>query len=376
MLQIHNIQITYRDIGCICGKLPLIYIHEVERSAHYSNNFAKQMTFKLPTELANHLEQEIHNKLVYAVEAQARTFNEMWAEREAKGEKFHTTYELNYRGSMVEKPRVWREEANTGYIFIKFAMTETKYDYETAVTDYLRPMTCTVDYEGCKRNAKFQAQHSIGLFESRVNGHLTVTDQITDMNLRLGNKNLIHGFVTGTTKDAEEFKIHTQMIWNYRYGANSANGYLTQYVQFRSDRRGARQEGKTVLQRATEAEIQAKKDAKQAELVAKNESKWARFVVLPDQIDRWADKQIKKHEKMLTEAGIAKAQETFFSFYYNKGCEFDVEHHRTWVTKEITEAKTYKEKVQKFLNNEPAVREMFSLTCNTRDDFKARVWNS
>ena len=198
-----------------------------ERSTLNSNNFAKQMTFKLPTELANHLEQEIHTKLVKAVEAQAKTFNEMWAEREAKGEKFHTTYELNYRGSMVEKPRVWREEANTGYIFIKFAMTETQYDYETAVTDYLRPMTCTVDYEGCKRNAKFQAKHSIGLFESRVNGHLTVTDQITDMNLRLGNKNLIHGFVTGTTKDSEEFKIHTQMIWNYRYGANSANGYLT-----------------------------------------------------------------------------------------------------------------------------------------------------
>jgi hypothetical protein len=26
------------------------------------------------------------------------------------------------------------------------------------------------------------------------------------------------------------------MIWNYRYGENSANGYMTQYVQYRSDR--------------------------------------------------------------------------------------------------------------------------------------------
>ena len=118
------------------------------------------------------------------------------------------------------------------------------------------------------------------------------------------------------------------------------------------------------------------KDAKQAELVAKNEAKWERFRVLPDQIDRWADKQIKKHEKMLTEAGIKKAEETFFSYYYNKNNEFDVEHHRRWVNEELTEARTYKERVQKFLNNELAVREMFSLTCNTRDDFKARVWKS
>ena len=341
-----------------------------ERSTLNSNNFAKQMTFKLPTELANHLEQEIHTKLVKAVEAQAKTFNEMWAEREAKGEKFHTTYELNYRGSMVEKPRVWREEANTGYIFIKFAMTETEYDYETAVTDYLRPMTCTVDYEGCKRNAKFQAKHSIGLFESRVNGHLTVTDQITDMKLRLGNKNLIHGFVTGTTKDAEEFKIHTQMIWNYRYGANSANGYLTQYVQFRSDRRGARQEGKTVLQRATEAEIQAKKDAKQAELVAKNEAKWDRFRVLPDQINRWADKGIKKHEKMLSEDGLKKAEQEFNKRYGCYDAKFDLENYKRWVTEDLNEFKMYKTKIQKWLNNEPAVREVFGLDCNTRDDFK------
>ena len=332
--------------------------------------------FKLPTELAEHLEQEIHTKLVKAVEDQAKGFNEYWAEREAKGEKYHTTWELNYRGQTVEKPRVWREEAMAGFIFIKFAMTEPEYEGQRVVTDYLRPMSCTVDYEGCKRNAKFQAKKSIGLFESRINGHLAVTDKITEMKLRLGNQNLIHGFVTGVTKDAEEFKIHTQMIWNYRYGANSANGYLTQYVQFRSDRRGARQEGKTVLQRLTEEEKQAKADAKKAEAIAKNEAKWDRFKVLPDQIDRWATREIKKHEKMLTEAGIQKAKDEFFSYYFNKNNKFDLEHHNTWVTRELTVLKTYKEKVQKFLNDEPAVRALFGLECNTRDDFKAKVWNS
>ena len=332
--------------------------------------------FKLPTTFANHLEQEIHTKLVESVEAQAKTYNDMWANREAKGEKFHTIFELNYRGRMVEKPRVWREEANAGYIFIEFAMTEAEYEGQTVVTDYLRPMTCTVDYEGCKRNAKFQAKHSIGLLESRVNGHLAVTDKITDINLKLGKKNLIEGFVTGTTKNAEEFKIFTQMIWNYRYGANSANGYLTQYVQFRSDRRGARQEGKTVLQRLTEQEKQAKADAKQAELIAKNEAKWKRFRVLPDQINTWADKGIKKHEKMLSEDGIKKAEQEFNKKYGWYDAKFDLENYKRWVTEDLNEFKMYKTKVQKWLNNEPAVREVFGLDCNTRDDFKYVVAKS
>ena len=322
--------------------------------------------FKLPTELAKHLEQEIHTKLTKAVEDQAKGYNKMWAEREAKGEKFHTTFELNYRGRMVEKPRVWREEANAGYIFIKFATRDNNQP------DYLRPMTCTVDYEGCKRNAKIQAKHSIGLFESRINGHLAVTDKIEVISLRLGDQNLIHGFVAGDTKDAEEFSIHTQMIWNYRYGANSANGYLTQYVQFRSDRRGARQEGKTVLQRATEAEKQAKADAKQAELVAKNEAKWERFAKLPDQIDRWADKEIKKLTKELSPKGIQAAKEHTEARFH--GVIFDKDWYVKNLTQELKVVEHYKKQVQAYLNNEPAVRELFGLDCNNREHFKAAIW--
>ena len=333
------------------------------------------MTFKLPTTLVNHLEQEIYEKLESAVELRAAEWNGDWAAREQRGEKYHFYMVNTYRNGQVrevEKKVNWHKHVG-GLLNINF-FTEDYYGDQ--INDYYRPMNCTVNYEACKENAKAQTRHSVGLLESRINGHLAVTDKITDINLALGNGYFIEGFVIGTTEKGEEFKIYTKMIWNYRYGANSANGYLTQYVQFRSDRRGARQEGKTVLQRLTEAEKQAKADAKQAELVAKNEAKWERFRVLPDQIDRWADKQIKKHEKMLTEAGIEKAKETFFSYYYNKNREFDVECHKEWVNDYLTEAKTYKEKVQKFLNNEPAVREMFSLTCNTRDDFKAKVWNS
>jgi len=348
----------------------MYYIY-IPRHGFYLQHFAKQM-FKLPTELAKHLEQEIHTKLTKAVEDQAKGYNKMWAEREAKGEKFHTTFELNYRGRMVEEPRVWREEANAGYIFIKFAMTETKYDYETAVTDYLRPMTCTVDYEGCKRNAKLQAERSIGLFESRVNSHLAITDEVKMNTLKLGQCNLIEGFVSGVTATNENFRIFTKMIWNYRYGANSANGYLTQYVQFRSDRRGARQEGKTVLQRATEAEKQAKADAKQAELVAKNEAKWERFAKLPDQIDRWADKEIKKLAKELSTEGIQAAKDRTEARFH--GVTFDKDWYVKNLTQELEVVKHYKKQVQAYLNNEPAVRELFGLDCNNREQFKSAIW--
>ena len=343
---------------------------------HVQTNFAKQMTFKLPTTLANHLEQEIYEKLITAVELGAKEYNGKWAAREARGETFDT-YEKIVGYNRTETRKVYYyNHHNLQFMNVMFAQKESDVFDDRFSKDYYRPISCTVNYELCRANAKAQRDHSVGLLESRVNGHLAVTDKITDINLELGKGYFIEGFVTGTTKDAEEFKIFTKMIWNYRYGANSANRYLTQYVQFRSDRRGARQEGKTVLQRATEAEIQAKKDAKKAEAIAKNEAKWERFAKLPDQIDRWADKQIKKHEKMLTEAGIQKAKDEFFSWYFNKGCEFDLEHHKTWVNRELTEARTYKERVQKFLNDEPAVRAMFGLDCNNRDAFMAKVWNS
>jgi len=349
-----------------------------ERSTLNPNNFAKQMTFKLPTTLVNHLEQEIYEKLESAVELRAAEWNGDWAAREQKGEKYHfymVTKWIRGEAKEVEKKVNWHKHVG-GLLNIEFFQTEPEHEWDQPYIDYYRPKNCTVNYEACKENAKAQTRHSVGLLESRINGHLAVTDKITDINLALGNGYFIEGFVIGTTEKGEEFKIYTKMIWNYRYGANSANGYLTQYVQFRSDRRGARQEGKTVLQRLTEQEKQAKADAKQAELVAKNESKWARFVVLPDQINRWADKQIKKHEKMLTEAGIKKEEENYNKMYNWYNAKFDLENYKRWVNEELTEARTYKEKVQKFLNNEPAVREMFSLTCNTRDDFKARVWNS
>ena len=356
-------------MGCNVENNAIYLVHEVERSADYSNFAKDSMTqFKLPTTLVNHLEQEIYEKLTSAVELRELEWTGKWTAREQRGETFHTYKQFNRRGEEVEKKVNWYKHVG-GLLQITFFKKDY---YGDQINDYYRPMTCTTDYAACRENAKAQTRHSVGLLESRINGHLAVTDKITDINLALGNGYFIEGFVTGTTEKGEEFKIYTKMIWNYRYGANSANGYLTQYVQFRSDRRGARQEGKTVLQRATELEIQAKKDAKQAELVSKNEAKWERFAKLPDQIDRWADKEIKKLSKELSPEGIQAAKERTEARFH--GVTFDKDWYVKNLTEELEVVKHYKKQVQAYLNNEPAVRDLFGLDCNNREHFKAAIW--
>ena len=59
-------------------------------------------TFKLDTKLADHLEQEIYEKLTSAVELGAKEYNGDWKAREARGEKFET-YEDYRFGRTVTK---------------------------------------------------------------------------------------------------------------------------------------------------------------------------------------------------------------------------------------------------------------------------------
>ena len=322
--------------------------------------------FKLPTELANHLEQEIHTKLVKAVESRAAKWNADWAAREQKGEKYHfymVTKWIKGERKEVENKICWHKHVG-GLLNIEF------YQIPQATwssgNDYYRPKSCKVNYEACKENAKLQAEKSIGLFESRVNGHLAVTDKIEVIKLRLGDQNLIHGFVAGDTKDAEEFSIHTQMIWNYRYGANSANGYLTQYVQFRSDRRGAKQEGKTVLQRLTEQEKQAKADAKQAIVDQKNLVKWEKFQKLPVQMEKWIDKEIKTLAVLISDEGLAESQRKADRLGY----KFDAEWQIKCITGDINKHNTLRNDLRHWQNDETGLKALFDKGVDTRNKIK------
>ena len=253
--------------------------------------------FKLSTNHKVFLEEEIYVKLLASAEEKANRFNKRWATREEEGKTYET------KSTMWGTDKINWYGQTKGFLTITFAQVT---EYGRTHNDYYRPMSCVVNLEACRTNAQQQRDHSVALLEARVNGHLAVTDTITANNLKLGRANLIEGFVSGLTQNNEEFKVFTQMMWNYRYGENSANGYLTQYVQFRSDRRGAVQEGKSITQQATEAVKQAKRDAKQAIIDQKQLAKWEKFQKLPVQMEKWLNKQIKEASSWISEEGIAE----------------------------------------------------------------------
>lgn len=122
--------------------------------------------------------------------------------------------------------------------------------------------------------AREVALSNVATLEDRVSQHLSETDTVTGHNLFI-NAGRIEGKVYGITKGQETFSIYVRMMWNFRYGENSANGVITQYAQFRSERQGARQEGKPLVTErqaaaeAAKAEREAAKEARRSALLEK-----------------------------------------------------------------------------------------------------------
>ena len=261
--------------------------------------------FKLPTNHKVFLEEEIYVKLVATAESRAEDFNTLWSKREQEGRTYDTHKVYKSRSGKVVEEKVYYYKLSE---FLTVSFQHDRYG-----ENYYRPISCTVNLEACRQNAIAQRDHSVALFESRINGHVATTDILHELqgSLKLSpTGNLIEGYVDGTTAKCERFRIHTKMMWNYRYGENSANGYLTQYVQFRSDRQGARQEGKSVQQAITDAEKQAKRDEKLAIQNEKQMAKWEKFSTLPVVMEKWVDKEIKRLAAIISPEGLALIQAT------------------------------------------------------------------
>ena len=317
--------------------------------------------FNFPTQLADHLEQEIYTKLIAEVQSNVDRLNTKWSKREQAGKTFDTI-------------QTWHGEEKVYYykfsqfLDITFHQEETSY-FDPSVTmrnDYYRPLSCVINYQACKDNAHAQRVHTVALCTERVNGHLAVTDTVYDIDLKLGKKNLIEGNVTGHTANNDDFQIHLQMMWNYRYGENSANGYLTQYVQYRSDRRGARQEGKSVQQAITDAEKQAKRDAKQAIIDQKKLAKWEKFQKLPVQMEKWIDKEIKTLAAVISDEGLAKSQ----SDADRGGWTFDADWQIKCITGDIDKHNTLRNDLRHWQNDETGLKALFDKGVDTRNKLK------
>jgi len=322
----------------------------------------KHMTqFNFPTQLADHLEQEIYTKLIAEVQSNVDRLNTKWSKREQAGKTFDTI-------------QTWHGEEKVYYykfsqfLDITFHQEETSY-FDPSVTmrnDYYRPLSCEINYAACKDNAHAQRVHTVALCTERVNGHLAVTDTVYDIDLKLGKKNLIEGNVTGHTANNDDFQIHLQMMWNYRYGENSANGYLTQYVQYRSDRRGARQEGKSVQQAKTDAEKQARRDEKLAIQNEKQMAKWEKFQKLPVVMEKWVDKEIKTLAAVISDEGLADSQRKADRLGY----KFDAEWQIKCITKDIDTHNTLRNDLRHWQNDETGLKALFDRGIDTRNKLK------
>ena len=324
--------------------------------------------FTFPTNLADHLEQEIYNKLVASVQQDVDCCNKLWAKREQEGRTYDTHKVYKSRSGKVVEEKVYYYQDSKGLKDITFHQEETSY-FDPSVTmrnDYHRPLSCKVHYERCAENAKAQRNHAVALCTERVNSHLAVSDNVYEINLDLGKGNLIEGNVNGYTANNQHFKIHLQMMWNYRYGENSANGYLTQYVQYRSDRRGARQEGKSVQQAITDAERQAKRDEKLAIQNEKQMAKWEKFQKLPVVMEKWVDKEIKTLAACISDEGLADRQ----ADADRMGWTFDKDWHIKCISGDIDKHNTLRNDLRHWQNDETGLKALFDKGVDTRNKLK------
>ena len=326
--------------------------------------------FKFPEKLADHLENEIYNKLVVQVQTKIDGYNKLWAEREQQGRTYDTHKVYKARSGNVVEEKVYYYKLSE-FITVTFHQEDTSYSWEESKmrNDYYRPLSCVINLDACRENAHAQRVHSVALCTERVNSHLAVTDQLdirsTD-DLKLDSHNLIEGCITGLTNNSEHFQIQLQMMWNYRYGENSANGYLTQYVQYRSNRYGARQEGKSVQQAIKDAEKQARQDEKLAIQNEKQMAKWDKFSTLPVVMEKWVDKEIKKLAAVISDEGLADSQRTADRMGYT----FDKEWQIKCISGDIDKHNALRNDLRHWQNDDTGLKALFDRGVDTRNKLK------
>mgnify|MGYP003108933670 CR=1 FL=1 len=314
------------------------------------------MTFTTPEHIKQHLVETITSAFIAEVQATCKHKNNQVDHHKAEGIRWpycstgHYVREVDRR--LEEKSPV-------------FGWDEPRY---------------YPHYANIVKDAQAQADAAVGLLESRIGQHMTDQEYIwkVDLNVNYSNQ-LIEGRVYGhiydyiapeadiaKRREETKFEIYVRMIWNYRYGENSANGHLTQYTQFRSERHGAEMIGKSKVQRATDEEKAKKAAEKQAAADAKQAAKWERFAKLPVQLEKWLTKEIHTEAALITDEGLAKAKAQ---------CdEMDCTFHRDWYIKRsqerIEKNNAMRTDCRKWQNNKNELKRLFDEGVDTRQKLK------
>ena len=329
-----------------------------ERSTLNPNNFAKQMTFTTPEHLKQHLLNQITKGLINQVQHKCDTLTRQLAHHKEEGIKWRGYYGTGF----IIETDVWHKEM------------------QPLFRSHVEPLAFYPNFDRIIRSAKEQTNATCKLLEERVGQHYTENEVLRTDSLRVNpNNNLIEGYVFGCKRgqmtdeerEATNFKIYVRMIWNYRYGENSANGHLTQYNQFRSERQGAEMEGKAETIRK-EQEAKAERQAKlQAEKDAIKEEKWSRFQVLAVQMEKWTDKKIKGLGKK-----IAEYDKTIHNLKHNNFDTANEEHYKKVTAKDVELLNTLRNDTRTWQNDMAKLRAIFDEGCDTRPKLVERykVW--
>ena len=148
-----------------------------------------------------------------------------------------------------------------------------------------------IDFRAIKQITDDTVQNAIDLLEDRITRNIGEGDEVTDVDLRIGDYDLIEGVVRGVG-----FHVEVKMLWNYRYGENAANRVITIYPQFRGNRYGRplagkpQQTAKTAAKEAAKAERLAAKEARRAEQLAK-------FMKAPERLLKAERKDLARYEE-------------------------------------------------------------------------------
>ena len=145
-----------------------------------------------------------------------------------------------------------------------------------------------IDFRAVESILTASVKKATNLLEDRISRNVGEGETIAQVDLSIDQADLITGTVSG-----DGFRVDVRMLWNYRYGENSANGVLTIYPQFRGTRHGRPLPGKpqqstaTAAKEAAKAERLAAKAARRAELRAK-------FAKAPERLARQCEKDIEQ----------------------------------------------------------------------------------
>jgi len=332
----------------------LYLVHEVERSAHYSNNFAKQMAFTTPDHLKQHLVNQITTAFIARVQDKCNHKNTQVDTHKKEGIR----YPHNYTGRYIVN-------------------AEKRLAERSPVFGWEEPRFYP-HYANIIKDAQAQADSAVALLEERIAQHHTDKEFIYNTDLEVNYSNdLIEGRVYGKARGLHEskiinkFEIYVRMIWNYRYGENSANGHLTQYTQFRSERHGAEMAGKSA-QKALEDAARAERQAKlQAEKDAKKAEKWERFSKLAVQMEKWSDKKIKTLGQK-----IAEYDDTIHNLKHNNFDTSNEEHYKKVTSADVERLNILRNDTRTWQNNMDLLKAIFNEGCDTRPKLVERyqVW--